>query len=296
MTLPVKLLRQGVFTRLCLILACCLLLAGCSGQGVLLSAFKPVVAAADSAERDQIVEYLGLAVQDLSVIDTILANSDLDLLDQGTGADEELTVPMIERYTLLLADYRSSVGSTRSAAATRLVPDQASLSLYQDAQDALFGLTDDLLAEYEQILNYSAALMQMGTNLESLEFYDENDLDATYQTISTAIQESVATLESIAVPTFLTYMNVNLTDALKQMDEAVLYTLQAAYLNDPLRLNAATYRMDILMRHFDGIIANVDQDMTDRQNKLTEEIVKISQTKDGLKTWASQNIDLLNQD
>ena len=126
-------------------------------------------------------------------------------------------------------------------------------------------------------------------------YYDENDLDATYSKISASLQDSVDRLEQADVPTFLTYMNTNLTDALKQMDEAVLYMLQAAYISDPLRLNAASYRMDILMRRFDSIVANVDQDISDRQSKLISEVEKISQTKDGLKAWATQNIDLLNQ-
>lgn len=278
-----------------LILVFSLLLAGCSGQTVMLAAFNPLVDAADSADREQALEYLNLAVQDLTVIEVILADSDLDLLDQGTGSDEELTEPVIERYKTLLAGYRSSVTETQTALDGRMIPDLEDLRLYRDAQSALFVMTDDLLAEYEQILSYSAALMQMGTNLETLDYYDENDLDATYNTISAALQASVDKLENADVPTFLTYMNKNLTDALKQMDDAVLYMLQAAYISDPLRMNAASYRMDILMRHFDSIVANVDQDISDRQSKLISEVEKISQTKDGLKTWAAQNIDLLDQ-
>lgn len=280
---------------LLLILAFSLLLAGCSGQTVMLAAFNPVVDAADSADREQVLEYLNLAVQDLTVIEVILADSDLDLLDQGTGSDEELTEPVIERYITLLAGYRSSVKETQDALDGRAIADLEDLRSYRDAQSALFAMTDDLLAEYEQILSYTAALMQMGTDLETLDYYDENDLDATYNTISAALQASVDRLENADVPTFLTYMNTNLTDALKQMDDAVLYMLQAAYISDPLRLNAASYRMDILMRHFDSIVANVDQDISDRQSKLVSEVEKISQTKDGLKAWASQNIDLLNQ-
>lgn len=278
-----------------LILAFSLLLAGCSGQTVMLAAFNPVVDAADSADREQVHEYLNLAVQDLTVIEVILADSDLDLLDQGTGSDEELTEPVIERYKILLAGYRSSVAETQTALDERAIPDLEVLRLYHDAQRSLFAMMDDLLAEYEQILSYTAALIQMGTNLETLDYYDENDLDATYSTISASLQDSVDRLEQADVPTFLTYMNRNLTDALKQMDEAVLYMLQAAYISDPLRLNAASYRMDILMRRFDSIVANVDQDISDRQSKLINEVEKISQTKDGLKAWATQNIDLLNQ-
>ena len=295
--LAVWLRRPGRLHRnvcLFLILVCCLFLASCSGQTVMLAAFSPEVDAADPADREQVLEYLNLAVQDLGVIEIVLADADLDLLDQGTGEDVELTEPVIERYLLLLAGYRSSLTETQAALGGRSIPDLEDLRLYHDAQSALFDMTDDLLAEYEQILSYSAALMQMGANLETLDYYDESDLDATYQTISAAIQASVDMLGSADVPTFLTYMNDNLTDALKQMDDAVLYMLQAAYISDPLRLNAATYRMDILMRHFDSIIANVDQDMTDRQNKLADEVEKISQTKDGLKTWAAQNIDLLD--
>jgi len=292
---PAKGLQKRRLSLL-LTLICCLLLAGCSGQNVLLAAFNPEIDAADSADREQVLTYLDLAVQDLEVIEVILADSDLDLLEQGTGNDEELTEAMIEHYQTLLSGYRTSLAEAQAAEIGRVVPDLEDLLLYRDAQNALFGMTDDLLAEYEQILSYTAALMQMGTNLEALDTYDENDLDATYNTISAALQASVDQLNNADVPTFLTYMNDNLTDALGEMDEAVLYMLQAAYISDPLRLNAASYRMDILMRRFDSIVANVDQDITDRQNKLMREVERIAETKDGLKTWATQNIDLLDQD
>lgn len=292
---PVKGLQKRRWSLL-LVLVFCLLLAGCSGQNVLLAAFNPEVDAADSADREQVLTYLDLAVQDLGVIEVILADSDLDLLEQGTGNDEELTEAMIERYQTLLSGYRASLAEAQEAENGRSVPDFEDLRLYSDAHHVLFGLTDDLLAEYEQILSYTAALMQMGTSLEALDTYDENDLQATYDTINAALMAAVEQLNNADVPTFLTYMNDNLTDALGEMDEAVLYMLQAAYISDPLRLNAASYRMDILMRRFDSIVANVDQDITDRQDKLMREVERIAETKDGLKTWATQNIDLLDQD
>ena len=82
--LAVWLRRPGRLHRnvcLFLILVCCLFLAGCSGQTVMLAAFSPEVDAADSADREQVLEYLNLAVQDLGVIEIVLADADLDLLD-----------------------------------------------------------------------------------------------------------------------------------------------------------------------------------------------------------------------
>lgn len=292
---PVKGLQKRRLSLL-LVLVFSLLLAGCSGQNVLLAAFNPVVDAADSADREQVLTYLDLAVQDLAVIDVILADSDLDLLEQGTGSDEELTEAMIERYQSLLTGYRASLAEAKEAEIGRVVPDVEDLLLYRDAHNVLLDMTDDLLAEYEQILSYTAALMQMGTSLEALDTYDANDLQATYDTINAALLAAVEQLNNADVPTFLTYMNDNLIDALGEMDEAVLYMLQAASISDPLRINAASYRMDILMRRFDSIVANVDQDITDRQDKLIREVERIAETKDGLKTWATQNIDLLDQD
>ena len=157
----------------------------------------------------------------------------------------------------------------------------------------MFVLAGDLLSEYEQIMNYSSALITMGTNLESLNYYDANDLEGTYQTINNALVATVDLLKGQSVPSFLQNMNDNLIDALEQMNEAVLYTLQAVALNDPLRIDAAQYRMDILTRHFDKIIGSVDQDMSDRESKLEQEISKIQTTSNGLKDWVTQNIGQL---
>ncbi len=79
------------------------------------------------------------------------------------------------------------------------------------------------------------------------------------------------------------------------MDDAVLYLLQALYFEDPLQTSAAIYRLDILTRYFDKIGTNVAEDMADRQDKLFEEIERISWLKDGLQTWETQNIDLLRR-
>ena len=280
----------------CLALVGCLVLAISLGQLLLGSASGTPIAAAEASEREQVQTYLELALLELETIDAILADSELDLLEKESGGDEELTELQIEHYRQLLTGYRASLSQVLSGLDSRQVPGLADLHLHRGAQQALFQATDDLLAEYEQILGYTAALLQMSISLENMAYYDENDLDATYQTISGAIQEALDSLSAADVPTFLTYVNINLADSLTQLDEAVLYTLQAAYIDDPVRIHAAAYRMDILMRHFDSLVAGIDQDIVGRQSKLIAEAEQIAQTADGLKAWLGQNISLLNAD
>ena len=271
--------------RLCLALACCLV-----------AALGMPIAAAEASEREQVRTYLELARLDLTTIDVILADTELDLLEQEVVDDEELTELQIEHYRQLLAGYRSSLAGGLSELDGRQVPDFSDLRLHRDAQQALFQAADSLLAEYEQILGYTAALLQMSLSLENMAYYDENNLDATYQTISGAIQEALECLSAADVPTFLTYVNINLADSLTQLDEAVLYTLQAAYIDDPVRIYAASYRMDILMRHFDSLVVGIDQNIVDRQNKLVAEAEQIAQIAGGLSSWLDQNISLLASD
>lgn len=279
---------------ICLLLACGLILAGCSGT--MSAAFGPAVAAEtlESADKDAVLAYFKLAEDDFLIVDYILADSDLDLLDQNTADDnEEVTLDSITRYLGILGGYQNSIAQIMADAPLRAVPEQEDLMKFRDSHQAMFEMAGSLLAEYEQILNYSYALITMGTNLETLGYYDENDLEGTYQTISAALTATIDLLKGQDVPTFLKNMNDNLIDALVEMDEAVLYSLQAAYLSDPLRLDSAAYRMDILTRRFDKIIASVDQDMSDRETKLAEEIGLIQQTNSGLKNWVAQNVDKL---
>jgi hypothetical protein len=78
--------------RLCLALACCLV-----------AALGMPIAAAEASEREQVRTYLELARLDLTTIDVILADTELDLLEQEAGDDEELTELQIEHYRQLLA-------------------------------------------------------------------------------------------------------------------------------------------------------------------------------------------------
>ncbi|MEA4890709.1 MAG: hypothetical protein VB070_14725 [Clostridiaceae bacterium] len=291
MTMSNRFLRS--FRWFILFLACGLILTGCVGQNIMAAAFEPQVIAAAS-NKAPVLDYLNASLDDLKVIDNLLADADLDLMNQNTADDQEVvTADTITRYLGILAGYQSSVKEVLTAIDSRSTPNLEDLTRFRDSERAMFVLTGDLLAEYEQIMNYSSALITMGTNLESLNYYDANDLEGTYQTINNALVATVDLLKSQSVPSFLQNMNENLIDALEQMNEAVLYTLQAVALNDPLRIDAAQYRMDILTRHFDKIIGSVDQDMSDRESKLSQEIAKIQTTSNGLKDWVGQNVKQL---
>ena len=286
-----------IMMRLCSIFVAvlfCLITTGC-GNHALLAGLMPEVAAAGQIDRQQVLDYLTKTVDDLSVIDAILSDTDLDLLGEGAGEAEEMTDAMIQHYDQLLKGYRNGLSEAGVALTGRSMPDLEDLRLCRATQIALFEMTDDLLEEYSQVLTYSATMLEVASNLESADFFDEDDLYGTYETISTAIQTSVELLENVEVPSFLIYMNQSMTDALRQMDDAVLYLLQALYFEDPLQTSAAIYRLDILTRYFDKIGTNVAEDMADRQDKLFEEIERISWLKDGLQTWETQNIDLLRR-
>jgi hypothetical protein len=247
-----------------------------------------------ASDRTAILDYLTDAVGDFTVIDDLLADPDLDLLETGSGEgefDEAMIALLLERLT----GFQGSISQVLDQVDRRDVPLQADLKKFQTAERALFQLCQEILLEYEQILHYTALMMTVGKNLESLSYYDEEDLAGTYETISAALTASVDQLKNSQTPSFLASMNSSLIDALTQMDDAVHYMLYAASISDPLRLNAADYRMGILLRRFDQIVLIVEQDMTDRQGKLMEEVEQIQSLNKGLQRWLNQNISKLKE-
>jgi len=283
----------------CLLVLCLMLsLSDSTGQG--LSAFRTSVNAEVRAERnapmdvEAVVSYLQQTTAALTVMETLLKDPVLDLPEQQTETvTTDVTHDEIAGYQTLLVQYQSDLETALSDLSALTVPDQPELESYREAMVAELQLAVELVLEYAQILAYTDALMTMGENMAALSDVGTDDLEMMYQAFNDGISAAVETLLNLSVPSFLESTNVSLINALEQMNSAVLYSLNAVYINDPLRMDAAEYRRDILTRRFDIVVSEIDQDMTDRETKLSEDIIRLQETQAGLHAWVDQNLDRL---
>lgn len=270
-------------------------LAGCANASVgpapaMLSAR---VLAPVSSEEAQILEYLETAKGDFAVIDTLIEDKDLGLMEEDTGTGEEATAEDVSHYLGLLDTYRKNIEDKLTELKARVTPVNENIAFFKTAEVSQFELADDIVVEYMQVLNYIQSLLKMGEEMDQLSSVDTTDLEATYKAINQGITKAIEELKANEVPSFLKSMNDNMIASLNEMNDAVLYTLNAAAMNDPVRSDAAEYRMGILERKFTKISADADKDMEDRQAKLKNDLKNIQAVNKSLQKWVQDNIDKL---
>lgn len=259
-----------------------------STRSVLASTLKP-------DDRQRVRTFLQQAKDDLSVIHAFLMDPELDFQNEGSDLTGEGSSDDVGYLQSIAAEHRVAIEHVYGKTQNQAMSDYSELERYQEAQKALFLLSIDFLSEYEQILVYSETLIVVGDKLTALSDVDDSDIEQMYLTYQQTLNEAVEVLESTSVPTFLESMNEELIDGLIQMDDAVYYSLSAVAMGDPVRMSSADYRLDLVVRRFDQILSGVDQDVTDRQNKLMQEIDEINRLYDGLDQWLTANITRLEQ-
>lgn len=283
----------------CLLILCLVLpLAGCAGQkGPASWQSRQVEVRADqndSLDVEAVIAYFQQSTAAFTVLENLLNDPELDLLEQQPQTVvTDVTHEEIAGYQALIIQYQTNLDTVLQDLAARTVPAQPELDSYQTAMIAELQLAIELAVEYGQILAYTDALMTMGENMDALSDVSTDDPEVMYQAFNDGLSAAVDTMLNLSVPSFLENTNNNLISALEQMNSAVLYSLNAVYINDPLRMDAAEYRLDILTRRFDTVVDGIDQDMTDRETKLNEDIARLQETQAGLHDWVDQNMDRL---
>jgi hypothetical protein len=278
------------------VLAALFILAGCAGAAAApqanIGAFALRVSGA--GDRQAMLDYLQAAQEDFTVVDTLLGDKDLGLLEEDTSSNEEITSELIDKYLGILDGYDTRVGAQLQELKTRDAPDNPDIAFFKEAELREFETTADIVDEYIQVLKYAGSLLTMGGEMNQLGNVDTSDLEGTYQTFNTVLGKAIDELKAEDVPSFLKSMNDDFITALGELNDAVLYALQAASINDPVRANSAEYRLGMLTRKIDKISGEAQQDMTDREAKLKTDLKGIKTENDGLRNWVQKNIDKLN--
>ena len=281
-----------LFTRkslqVCAVLmAVMIMLAGCAG-----TASAPQ--ASGTGEKQVMLDYLQGTLGDFAAIDALIADKDLGLM-KDTSSGEAVTSETLTKYLGILQGYDSSITSKLDEIQKRDAPNDPDIAFFKAAEMMEFQTTSDILDEYIQLLKYANSLLDMTASLSPLSnVADTTDLQAVYNAFNTAISSAIDKMKAVEAPSFLKSANDAFIGVLGEMNDAVLYLLQSASLNDPVRLNAANYRFDILTRKLSTISSEFGQDMTTREAKIKADVKSIQAENTGLKNWVQKNIDKLN--
>ncbi len=279
-----------------LVLVLALVLAGCaapSGRSVAANASTGVLMAA-AASSGEIVKELKAANEDLKIIDELIADKDLGLLEEESSSDtEEITESEITLYMGILDEYDKRLKQALSDLKARQELDNKDMAELRKAEIAQFLLACDVVEEYMSVLHYMQALLDLAGQMDAIGNVSATDPAGMYEEINQAIEKAVAKLKSSEVPSFLQSMNDNMIASLNEMNDAVLYSLIAEEINDPVRRNGAAYRMGILERKFTKITADANTDTEDRMKKLKQDVNTVQQVNEGLSKWVQANLDKL---
>ncbi len=237
--------------------------------------------------------YLQQVKASFKPIDELLADKELDLLGDAQDQGEAPTEAQLAHYSELLKGYQVDLTAARRNLAGLNVPKQPDLEQCNKAQLAQLDVASSIVDEYQSVLSYTDGLFTVSSYLDALGNTSTEDLEAIYQAFNTNLTAAIKILKDNPVPSFLENTNANLIANLEEMNAAVLYMLQAFSLNDPLRTDAATYRMDMLTRRLDATMSGIEKDMTEREAKLKEELENIQTKQKQLRTWVDDNMQTL---
>ncbi len=279
-----------------LVLVLALVVAGCTapvGSGVAANASIGILAKAP-ANNGEITKELKSALEELKIIDELIADEDLGLLEDESSSDtEEITESEVTFYMDILEKYDSRLKKALTDLKARPELDNKDMAELRKAEIAQFVLAADVVEEYMQVLHYMQALLDLAAQMDAIGNVSATDPAGMYEEINQAIEKAVGKLKSSEVPSFLQSMNENMIASLNEMNDAVLYSLIAEEIDDPVRRNGAAYRMGILERKFTKVSADADADTEDRMKKLKQDVSTVQQVNEGLSKWVQANLDKL---
>jgi hypothetical protein len=161
----------------------------------------------------------------------------------------------------------------------------------EDFHNALIQYYNDsirLFDEYEEVLNYSQDILSSITPLEELINANVDNASSIEEVISTvgsmkdSIDESIALAEKCTLPQYMSDSHNNFLDVLKKYGSSTDDFIYALQLEDPLRVNAATYRYELLASKLQHIGDEMNKDIERQQKNMDELGVKLEGNQDEL--------------
>jgi hypothetical protein len=150
-----------------------------------------------------------------------------------------------------------------------------------------------IMDEYEQILTYCIDLYKSIEPLENtMSNFGGSDMFTAVKSLKVSIDQSTAAAEKCSPPSYMADSHANYVNALKGFSSATVDFYNALQLSDPLRINATTYRFELLSNKIGHIGDEMDKEIEVEETKMTELGDKLEKNQDDLYKqlliWQSQ--------
>lgn len=254
--------------------------------------------AAAMAQRDAYVSYLEDAKDDFAAVDAMLGDKDLDLNDtSGEELESDAFIEQTQELLSKIEGYKADIDESIRETGKRDTMESEQLIEFAKSERRCLELSSQMLDEYGQICNYMITLTNLGGDIESigyLDFSDMENLEATYTSFHNIVNTIVETLKQSNPPSFFASVNDEFIAIFGELEGSITYVLNAELIDDPLRMDAGAYRIQLLMtRKVAKVITDSQQDVGRRIEKLGQDLDTIKALDEGLKEWIDDNLEVM---
>lgn len=248
------------------LLICALLISACGPFG--------------GSDNKKIVEYLKAVGPDFE-----RSKESLKLFDEEFKDDLDGITKALELVKKSKSDFHTKLESAKRQA----VPDNPKeLAAFHNSLIGYYGDSIQLMNDLEQILLYSQQLFKsigpiekaMNTDLGKAPSMEE--VKAMMKGLKTSINESVTIVKGTTPPQYMSDSHSNYLAILGKYANATDDFIFALQLTDPLRINATTYRYELLSNKLKLITDEMDADIGVQQKKMTDIGKKLQKSQDEL--------------
>lgn len=254
--------------------------------------------AAAMAQRDAYVSYLEDARDDFTAVDAMLGDKDLDINDtSGEELEGDALIAETQELLAKIDGYKAEIDESIRQTGNRDTMGNEELEEFAKSELRCLELSSQMLDEYGQICNYMITLTNLGGDIESigyLDFSDMENLEATYTSFHNIVNTIVETLKQSNPPSFFASVNDEFIAIFGELEGSITYVLNAELIDDPLRMDAGAYRIQLLMtRKVAKVITDSQQDVGRRIEKLGQDLDTIKALDEGLKEWIDDNLEVM---
>lgn len=259
-------MKRRVISLMLLLMGCLMLFSACSLFG--------------GADEKKIVAYLTSVGPDFEK-----SKESLKVFDENISED----LAGITRALDIVKKSKSDFQSRMDSAGKQAVPDKPKeLAGFHNSLIQYYSYSVQLMGEYEQILNYSQVLiksispMEKAVNTDLGKAPSMEEVKSMVKALKTSINESITIAKGFTPPQYMADSHGNYITILTNFGSATDDFIYALQLQDPLRINATTYRYELLANKLSDIGDKMSKDIENQQVEMKDLGNKLQKSQDDL--------------
>lgn len=213
------------------------------------------------------------------------SKEDLKVFDQQYTEDLEGVTKAVDLLKKSSGDFKARMDNAKK----QEVPGTPKeLKGFHDSLTLYYSDTIGLMGDLEKVMVYSQGLYKSLTPIEKVAGVDLGnapsieEVKAMVKTLKGSINESIAIVEKCTPPQYMADSHAGYVEVLKKYGNATDDFLYALQLSDPLRINATSYRYELLGGKLQKIGDEMSGDLKVQLDKMTEMGNNLEKTQDDL--------------